>query len=816
MSNTSFPFEESPEQPKNSEDTLSAEDLAVIQAFDALDSWETVPSDDAQLAGETQKTSSETQNGSEDMLITFATEVEEDIETMHRALQHIEHHGMIEPTQLLPLERAGHKLRGAAGAMECHMMATIAEHIENLSQRVMHSQIVAAVALPVLLQAVLALQTTLVNFFETGQESPLPLQELEEEIQRRSLDVLDEGAIDEDGEDTSSHPIHIDARSHDTSSLPGASLLRVDMRRLERLVRHSEQLAELHTPLESAQARMDAALQELEQTEQRLQHIERQFFTLLAHPHMPSPVSDATILSDSSLIARILKAGQSQGNISSTYSAYMRKNKLYQKTDMDAPANAHDTHSIQQWDELEMEHYTERDDLLQAFNEAVADVTMATNTVRTAYTQLSVLLQKYRGRTSITRNDILLLRSAPLRVLLPRLERAIHMSAAGREQSIQFEVSGEATELDQDILEALSIPLLQLLRTCITAIVTNRLPEQEQSPCRVHLRAQSIGNEFMLEIGFSMMVRGGILDAIREPIDQLNGTISLQRNAMGGVSFHLRLPRSQGAIRCLLVRMGDQQLIVPFSQIYRIEDARSISVDKLYQLSALLDLPPTSSSLSFETSTGLSMQPMVIPLQEPSRRTTVGITVDEVLDECEVMVKPLASYMQRPGISGSTIDGKGNVLLMLDLPDLITHYTSRQRIQAMVEQSPASQTQWHKPSILIADDSASIRQSLQHILSQKNYTLYAARDGMEALERLTEHPPNIFLLDMEMPNLNGYDLLSIMRLYPELADVKVIMLTSRSSSKHRQRALQMGAHAYLTKPCLQDILLETIEQLLAR
>ena len=89
-----------------------------------------------------------------------------------------------------------------------------------------------------------------------------------------------------------------------------------------------------------------------------------------------------------------------------------------------------------------------------------------------------------------------------------------------------------------------------------------------------------------------------------------------------------------------------------------------------------------------------------------------------------------------------------------------------------------------------------------------------AHDGIEAIEILLAHPPDVLVLDIEMPNLNGYDLLSIIHVHPELAQVKIVMLTSRSSEKHQARAHDLGAHAYLTKPCPHDTLLETIRSLL--
>ena len=117
---------------------------------------------------------------------------------------------------------------------------------------------------------------------------------------------------------------------------------------------------------------------------------------------------------------------------------------------------------------------------------------------------------------------------------------------------------------------------------------------------------------------------------------------------------------------------------------------------------------------------------------------------------------------------------------------------------------------------LVVDDEPRLRRVLVRLLEGEGFTCLEAGSGVEALEQLLESTPDLFLLDVEMPNLNGYDLLSIIGLYPELATVKIVMLTSRSSDKHRQRAHDLGAHAYLVKPCHQDTLLATIQTLLTR
>ena len=108
-----------------------------------------------------------------------------------------------------------------------------------------------------------------------------------------------------------------------------------------------------------------------------------------------------------------------------------------------------------------------------------------------------------------------------------------------------------------------------------------------------------------------------------------------------------------------------------------------------------------------------------------------------------------------------------------------------------------------------------MRQSVRQILERVGYTLYEAHDGVEALEQILEQPPDLLLLDIEMPNLNGFDLLTIIRANPLLSKLKTILLTSRSSDKHRQHALDLGARAFLTKPCPPDVLLEAVQSVLS-
>jgi CheY-like chemotaxis protein/chemotaxis protein histidine kinase CheA len=267
----------------------------------------------------------------------------------------------------------------------------------------------------------------------------------------------------------------------------------------------------------------------------------------------------------------------------------------------------------------------------------------------------------------------------------------------------------------------------------------------------------------------------------------------------------LQLPHAHKAVHGLLVGVGGngQRVVVPFSQLRHIEYKMDEKHNPLYTLNALLGFP--------ERPTPLESTRSVLILEGDG----AAVQVDEILGEVEVMLKPLATHLQRPGILGSAVDGLDYVLLLVDLPALLMRADPAKQTPGLEElqrEGNPSQKRW---TVLIADDSVYIRQSVLQVLTYAGYDVLEAHDGVEALERLLSGSIDVLLLDIEMPNLNGYELLNIIRVNPQFAQLKVIMLTSRSSEKHRHHAQELGSHAYLTKPCPQDVLLATIQSVLS-
>ncbi|HEU5382027.1 MAG TPA: response regulator [Ktedonobacteraceae bacterium] len=790
-------------------DELSAEDLAVIQAFDAIDDLVLSNGMDEQHGLQHNSTGLLLAEGGldmenpEDMLILFASEVDEDIATMRRALQQVEQDNDGNSPGLISLGRTAHKLKGTSGAMGCEAMSAIALRIEEEIQLIKAEKIEFLTGLMALVHAINALEMTLQSVVNDGQESVLPLQELSQDLEK--LDIhIEQHTTSSDEKD--SPVLHITPK--DLSELSPTTInTQVDTHYLRALMSHTEHLIELHAPLESAQKQVTQSLMELQAAHARLRRLEGLFssvaFTSAPAPEQGRPTENHPA---SSLVTRIL------------HEALQRTGRHPQGKTQPAASAIPPARSPEMalWDEMEMDRFTENRILLQSFSEAVADVATASAQLRTAFAQLNSLIEQQIRQATTVRNDALRLRSAPFSILLTRVQRAVQMIAQAHNQPVQFEAAGETTEIDQDILEFLAGPLLHLVRTSVAESLLAAPPAANADTAttqhRIWLQAQLVGSEVSIELGFSMPIPGGALEVLREPVQQLQGSIAARRNSMGGISYQLRFPRAQGVIQGLMVTAGGQGLVFPLPHVHSIDYKRQESYTQLYSVAALLGFPPVPTAM-------VNALPPVILLAGSYR--PVAVQVDEIVGEIELVMKPLPTHLQRPGVVGTVIDGSGNVLLVLDLPSLIQHDTAQRRNhpqrRTASDSSPAQSAESRPPAtILVADDSVYMRQSLRSTFERAGYQVIEARDGIEALEYLSsEQSPAVLMLDIEMPNLNGYDLLNILHNQPGLADCKTILLTSRSSEKHRQRAMELGAYDFLSKPCPQEVLLEAVRRALA-
>ncbi|MGJ5632800.1 response regulator [Nostoc sp. CALU 1950] len=370
--------------------------------------------------------------------------------------------------------------------------------------------------------------------------------------------------------------------------------------------------------------------------------------------------------------------------------------------------------------------------------------------------------------------------------------------------------------------------------------------------------------------------RGMGLDIVRTQMHALNGSISVQSLPNQGTIFILKIPfsmtteklmlvQAKGVVYALLLDSVEKILIPSDQQIKEIEGNKVLHLNtdndetmvSLRQLSKLIDYNGSffNSATSYNASNAhdpsVAKNPVLLLRRNQGK---IALEVDQIIGEQELVIRPLGNAIAPPKyIYGCSSLANGNLILVIDasllvksseiqqttldiralpvasssnkkvLPisghtfsstPLLTAYTSTTTIETQPSQSQEPDNKSPKV-VLVVDDAISLRQTLSLTLQKAGYQVIQAQNGVEALEKLQLHPEiQVVVSDLEMPRMNGFELLSNFRQYPNLGKIPVVILTSRSAEKHRQLAQELGAKAYLTKPYLEHEFLSTIKGLI--
>ena len=293
--------------------------------------------------------------------------------------------------------------------------------------------------------------------------------------------------------------------------------------------------------------------------------------------------------------------------------------------------------------------------------------------------------------------------------------------------------------------------------------------------------------------------RGVRMDVVKSVVHQLKGTISIESHAGEGTTFTIRLPMTLAITKALLVSSCHEAYAVPLQevlQIVRVEREQLERVGQspvlrmggqvypLIRLGEALHLPAPADELS-------SSVPVLFVATESQ---TVALAVDRIISAREIVVKTLGTHLRKVhGVIGATLMGDGNVI-----------------VESSVAEAAAGSI-----TVLVVEDSISVRRVTAKLLQQAGIEPILARDGVEALETLQRlpQPHDLVRLDVEMPRMDGYELLATLRSQSEHIDLPIVMTTSRSGDKHRNKALELGATDYLVKPDGEDDLIVRIRSL---
>ena len=342
---------------------------------------------------------------------------------------------------------------------------------------------------------------------------------------------------------------------------------------------------------------------------------------------------------------------------------------------------------------------------------------------------------------------------------------------------------------------------------------------------------------FILEAGFStaeqvtqLAGRGVGMDVVHSEIKQLGGSLVIDSVRGSGTTFTIRLPFTLAVTQAILVKLGESTYAVPMSSVQGVVrialddySKRLGSGDptytyagedfKIYELSQLLGVP--QGRVIDETQLPLLMT------RTGDQRAAVRI--DAVVGSREIVVKSVGPQISSvPGIFGATIMGDGSVIMILDLAPLVRRVASLRasvaagEIPEVAEIVPVPELPEvrRKTMIMVVDDSITMRKVTTRVLERAEMDVVTAKDGLDAVEKLQDSVPDLMLLDIEMPRMDGYELATYMRNDARLKNVPIIMVTSRTGEKHRQRALEIGVERYLGKPYQEADLLRQVQETL--
>ncbi len=317
------------------------------------------------------------------------------------------------------------------------------------------------------------------------------------------------------------------------------------------------------------------------------------------------------------------------------------------------------------------------------------------------------------------------------------------------------------------------------------------------------------------------------MDVVAAEIKQLGGAIVIDSKMGVGTQFTVRLPFTVSVNRALMVQLSTETYAIPLNTIegivrvspfelehyYNHPDARFEYAGENYQVRHL------GAMLNREAQPKLEGQVLPLPvILVRSAQHTMALQVDGLQGSREIVVKSLGpQFAAVQGLSGATVMGDGSVVVILDPHALVRREVALSTLPSpnRVQSLPLDAGSTHR-TVMVVDDSVTVRKVMTRFLEREGFNVITAKDGVDALQLLQEETPDLMLLDIEMPRMDGFEVAKNVRSTSRLRHLPIIMITSRTGDKHRQHALSIGVNEYLGKPYQEETLLKTMESLLTK
>jgi chemotaxis protein histidine kinase CheA len=524
----------------------------------------------------------------------------------------------------------------------------------------------------------------------------------------------------------------------------------------------------------------------------------------------------------------------------------------------------------EEFDPLELDEYSELHSATNALAEALTDSRELADLLREELGDLDGLVIQHEKVSSELNQVVLSSRLVPVSTIVPRLQRGVRQTCRATGKNARLSVIGDDMLIDSEILSNIVDPLMHIVRNAVdhgierpSERIANGKDEhgnidlsfaREGESVVIRCRDDGAGFDFLrirelvvsqgliasddrvsdrelthltLIPGFTtrrgttqVSGRGIGMDVVNRSITDLRGTLDIDSTSNVGSTIMLRVPLTMISMHVLLMRVGERTFGVPSSTLDQalFSDAGPVvhAADEwIFRFADSDYLLKNMSELVGLAGPGVStLSERVAPLLLiRTRNGPVALVVDELVDGRYLVVTRLRAFVPRVrGVIGASILADGSIAPVLDLQDLLREPAT---MVAITEISEPEAIAGDAVNVLVVDDSLSARRTLAQVILDVGYEPRTAVDGLDAIDAIEERLPDLILLDLEMPRMNGLELAAHLRSDQRTNDIPIVMVTSRSTAKHREQAHSAGIDAFITKPYLEDDLADQIRLLIS-
>jgi chemosensory pili system protein ChpA (sensor histidine kinase/response regulator) len=529
------------------------------------------------------------------------------------------------------------------------------------------------------------------------------------------------------------------------------------------------------------------------------------------------------------------------------------------------------------FDPLEFDRFTRFQELTRSLAEGVNDVsTVQQSLLRNIDDADAALLAQARLSRDV-QQQLFSIRTVPFGSVSERLYRIMRQTAKELDKRANLEIRGTQVELDRSVLEKLVAPLEHLLRNALDHGIEGREERLRQGKAEtgeISLTVRQQGNEIAIEIaddgagldfnrirdkarelglipedseptearltecifapGFSTAAkvtqisgRGVGADVVRSDVAALGGRVDVATVPGKGTTFSLYLPLTLAVAQTVLVRAGGRLWALPAPMVEQVQQIKDKDLIDLYLKREVLwqnktypffYLPRLLGNAGYNPET---LRYNSVLLLKSGQHTT-AVHVDEMIGNQEVVVKNIGPQLARvSGIAGATVLGTGEVVLIINPVQLAQRIDTEAEAPMVVRTAQegraaaATAAAAGPPLVLIVDDSLTVRKITSRLLTREGFEVITAKDGLDALQVLSERTPDAILLDIEMPRMDGFEFTKTVKSDARTSHIPIIMITSRTAEKHRNHARELGVEVYLGKPFQEDELLRQLREMVA-